>query len=110
MPSERLIQHRRRALVCQPTSLTKKILLSTSGDMNIAEEIQNFLEETGWSASRLAREAGLGGVQSLTRLLAGTRKSIHTKTLEKLWPFLYGEKHPTQATAKTKKRRRRKKR
>ena len=60
--------------------------------LDIRAEIQAFLEQTGWSASKLAREAGVTS-PTLTRFLKGTRAGLHTKTLEKLWPIISGNGH-----------------
>jgi len=56
--------------------------------MNIESDIRAALERTGWNASRLAREAGVKP-PIVTRILAGTRKGLHSDTLAKLWPFLH---------------------
>lgn len=61
--------------------------------MNIKQEIQNALERLGWTATKLANEAGVAP-PVLTRFLSGDRDGIHSKTLEKLWPFIYGDKRP----------------
>jgi len=62
--------------------------------MNIQADIKQLLEESGWPASRLASEAGIPA-PVITRFLRGDRKGMHTRTLEKLWPFLYGDRRPT---------------
>lgn len=61
--------------------------------MNITDEFARFFRETGWSPYRLAKEAGIK-VEIITRVQKGTRKGLHSSTLEKLWPFLYGDKRP----------------
>ncbi|MFW5970493.1 MAG: helix-turn-helix domain-containing protein [Desulfovermiculus sp.] len=58
--------------------------------MDIKQDIKQYLKESGWSASRLAREAGVA-TPVITRLMTGERKGIHSQTLSKLWPFLYGD-------------------
>lgn len=61
--------------------------------MNIRTDLIAFLHKTGWTATELARAAHIAP-PVVTRLIKGTRRGIHTKTFEKLYPFLYGEKHP----------------
>jgi len=61
--------------------------------MNIKQDIVSFLATSGWTATRLAREAGVAPPQ-LTRLLSGERDGLHSKTVERLWPFLYGDRRP----------------
>lgn len=62
--------------------------------MNLAHDLTTFFQESGWSACRLAREAGIKSVQAITRVQKGERQGMHSKNLEKLWPFLYGDKRP----------------
>jgi len=61
--------------------------------MDIPADIREFLKATGWTAKRLAVEAGMEP-STITRLVRGERKGMHSSTLEKLWPFLYGERRP----------------
>lgn len=61
--------------------------------MNIKEDIKKFLDETGWTASRLAQESGVS-IPVITRLLSGERKGLHSDTVAKVWPFLHGNLHP----------------
>ena len=63
-------------------------------DMNLAQDLTSFFNDTGWSACRLAREAGIKSVQAITRVQKGERQGMHTKNLEKLWPYLYGDRRP----------------
>lgn len=74
----------------------RKSTLGYHPRMNIADEFTRFFQETGWSPYRLAKEAGIK-VEIITRVQKGTRKGIHSSTLEKLWPFLYGDGHPIPA-------------
>lgn len=67
--------------------------------MNLKEDFSKFFQETGWSACRLAREAGVKSVQAITRIQSGEREGLHSKNLAKLWPFLYGDKRPLPAPA-----------
>lgn len=60
--------------------------------MNIKHEIQSFLDRSGWTVSRLAREAKVP-VPVLHRLKTGEREGMTLRTYEKLRPFLYGEVH-----------------
>jgi transcriptional regulator with XRE-family HTH domain len=61
--------------------------------MNIKDDIQRFLKCTGMSAAGLARQAGISA-PVITRILSGERKGLHSSTLEKLSPFLYGPDSP----------------
>jgi DNA-binding Xre family transcriptional regulator len=61
--------------------------------MNIKHDIQTMLTEAGWPAARLAEVAGVPA-PVITRLLSGKRKGLHTSTLCKLWPYVYGDKRP----------------
>jgi DNA-binding Xre family transcriptional regulator len=62
--------------------------------MNIKHEIQSFLDRTGWTLSKFAREAKIP-VPVLHRLKTGEREGMTLRTYEKLRPFLYGD-HPQQ--------------
>lgn len=66
--------------------------------MNIKTDIEQFLRDTGWNAHRLAQESEVAA-PIITRLLSGERKGVHSKTLERLWPFLYGDKRPEATEA-----------
>ena len=55
--------------------------------MNIKHEIQSFLDRSGWTVSRLAREAKVP-VPVLHRLKTGEREGMTLRTYEKLRPFL----------------------
>lgn len=63
----------------------------------LREDIRKTLDVTGWPAAKLAKESGVPPA-CITRLLRGTRGGVHSTTLEKLWPFLYGPKRPDEAT------------
>ncbi|WP_319764467.1 helix-turn-helix transcriptional regulator [Maridesulfovibrio sp.] len=65
--------------------------------MNIKEDLKKFLEDTGWTAAKLANEANISA-PVITRFLSGARKGLHSSTLEKLWPYLYGDKRPKPET------------
>ncbi len=58
--------------------------------MNIKNEIQSFLDRSGWKASQLARAAGIRP-QMVTRILNGERHGMTLRTYEKLRPFLHGD-------------------
>lgn len=58
--------------------------------MNIKKDIEKFLAANGWTASRLAQEAGVP-IPVVTRLLSGERKGLHSDTVQKLWPFIHGK-------------------
>ena len=61
--------------------------------MNLATDFDKFFLETGWNPYRLAKAAGIK-VEIITRVQKGERKGVHSTTLEKLWPFLYGDRRP----------------
>lgn len=65
--------------------------------MNIQNEIINFLSRTGWTVSRLAREAKIP-VPVLHRLKTGARTGMTLRTYEKLRPFLYHSEPHQQAS------------
>lgn len=50
---------------------------------NIAVEAENFLNSTGFSARKLAREAGVNPV-ILTRVLSGTRRDMMSENADRL--------------------------
>lgn len=56
-------------------------------------ELVRFIEETGWSATRLARASGLT-TQAITRVTNGPRKRLGPDASEKVAPFLFGDQHP----------------
>jgi len=58
--------------------------------MDIRQDIQKFLDRSGWKPAHLAREAGIHPIL-ISRILRGKRKGLNSKTLQKLWPFLYGD-------------------
>lgn len=64
--------------------------------MNIRTDLISFLEQTGWTATELAKAASVPP-PVITRLIKGTRSGLHTKTFEKIYPFLYGDKHPSRS-------------
>lgn len=64
--------------------------------MNIKSDLKKLLAESGWTVLRLASEAGVSK-DSLYRLLRGERGGVNSTTLEKLWPFLYGDRRPAAA-------------
>jgi DNA-binding Xre family transcriptional regulator len=66
--------------------------------MNIREQIEKALLQHGWTATRLAREAGIAP-PVITRFLSGERSGLHSSTLEKLWPYICGDKRPTTEEA-----------
>jgi len=57
--------------------------------MDIQNDVKKFLESSGWTAKRLAQEAGVEP-STITRLVRGDRKGVHSTTLEKLWPIIHG--------------------
>lgn len=65
--------------------------------MNIREDIQSFLERTGWTVSRFAKEASVP-VPVLHRLKTGERTGMTLRTYEKLRPFLYGDQPHQRAS------------
>ncbi len=50
---------------------------------NIAVEAENFLNSTGFSARKLAMEAGVNPV-ILTRVLSGTRRDMMSENADRL--------------------------
>lgn len=68
--------------------------------MDIARSIKKFLKVSGWNVYQLAQRTGVPA-SSLYRLINGQRKSIRTDTLEKLWPYLFGDKSPLQVSCQT---------
>lgn len=50
---------------------------------NIAIEAEDFLASTGFSARKLAMEAGVNPV-TLTRVLSGTRKDMRSESADRL--------------------------
>jgi len=61
--------------------------------MNIERDIRDCLERNGWTPTELARRAGVAP-PTITRILTQERYGLHSKTIERLWPFLYGDKQP----------------
>lgn len=61
--------------------------------MDIPTDIREFLTVSGWTAKRLAVEAGVEP-STITRLVRGERQGVNSRTLDKLWPFLYGDRRP----------------
>jgi len=59
--------------------------------MNIQQDIRQFLEKTGWSAYRLANESGVNK-DVIYRLVRGDRRGANSRTIERLWPFLYSDR------------------
>jgi len=66
--------------------------------MNIQQDIKKFLEEAGWSQAQLARAANIHPIL-ISRVVRGERQGFHSSTLKKLWPYLYGDKHPANKKA-----------
>ncbi|WP_043806210.1 hypothetical protein [Desulfocurvibacter africanus] len=67
-------------------------------------ELLKFLDETEWSATQLAKAAGLC-TQAITRVTRGQRKRLGPDASEKVTPFLYGEKRPMKDDRRTSERR-----
>jgi transcriptional regulator with XRE-family HTH domain len=65
--------------------------------MDIKSDIERFRKETGWSVLKLAAAAGVSK-DSIYRLLRGDRRGINSTTLQRLWPFIYGDKRPAAAS------------
>lgn len=57
------------------------------------EDLNKFLDETGWSACRLAREAGLA-TQTITRVSRGPRKRLGVSAALAVAPFMFGSLRP----------------
>lgn len=51
----------------------------------------------GWSPTRLSKESGVR-VNIITRFIKGERQEMRSGTLDRLWPFLFGDRRPTGAT------------
>jgi hypothetical protein len=62
--------------------------------MNIREDLKSYLDSTGTTPAKLARQARIP-VNVITRFIKGERSGIHSTTVEKLWPFLYGDRPPS---------------
>ncbi|MDL2268245.1 hypothetical protein LJC46_09750, partial [Desulfovibrio sp. OttesenSCG-928-G15] len=62
--------------------------------MNIKSDIDRFLEASGWSPYRLAKESGVN-LNIIRRVQLGQRDGVHSSTLARLAPFIYGDKFPT---------------
>ena len=73
--------------------LTMFLRLAILHRMNMKQDIKTLLAEVGWSPLNLAAAAGVSK-DSIYRLLNGSRKGGNSTTLEKLYPFLYGDKRP----------------
>lgn len=61
--------------------------------MNIKHDLETFLDETGWDIPKLVIASG-ANKDSLYRLINGSRQGLSYKTLQKLWPFIYGDQRP----------------
>ena len=75
--------------------LTILLRLASIASMDIRKDLLNFLNFSGWNPNRLAMEARVSK-DVIYRLVRGERNGVNSRTLEKLWPFLYGD----QATSK----------
>lgn len=60
--------------------------------MNIRHDLKIFFAETGWPILRLAKASGVDA-GNLNRVVHGKR-GLNSKSIEKLWPYLYGDKRP----------------
>ena len=56
--------------------------------MSIQQDINTFLERTGWSAYRLAKASGVN-LNIIRRIQRGIRAGMNTRTLDRLAPFIY---------------------
>ena len=56
--------------------------------MSIQQDINTFLERTGWSAYRLAKASGVN-INIIRRIQRGIRAGMNTRTLDRLAPFIY---------------------
>lgn len=66
--------------------------------MKIKTDIKHMLDETGLNLSDLGRLSGVN--QSiLSRFINGHQAGLNSKTLEKLWPYVYGDKRPQAKAA-----------
>lgn len=61
--------------------------------MKLKKDVETMLAESGWNIPRLIAESG-ANKDSVYRLLNGTRDGVNSSTLEKMWPFIYGDKRP----------------
>lgn len=55
--------------------------------MDAQTDIKSFLDRSGWTQERLAKEAGIHPV-TISRIMTGER-GAGGKTLKRLWPFIY---------------------
>jgi hypothetical protein len=74
----------------EKSMLTMLLLLDSIASMDIRKDLLNFLNLSGWNPNRLAKEARVSK-DVIYRLVRGERKGMNSRTLEKLWPFLYGD-------------------
>ncbi|EGY24568.1 hypothetical protein DA2_3184 [Desulfovibrio sp. A2] len=56
--------------------------------MDIKQDIDRFLAESGWTPYRLAKESGVN-INIIRRIQLGRRQGMSSRTLGKLVPFLY---------------------
>jgi lambda repressor-like predicted transcriptional regulator len=63
----------------------------------VKADIQAVVSMPGMSINRLSQDAGVEW-KVLKRFLSGDGAGISASTLEKLWPYVYGDKRPTPAT------------
>lgn len=60
---------------------------------NLRREIEELATRPGWSIAKLARESGVEQA-SLSRFCKGDQRSLNGANIEKVWPFIYGDKRP----------------
>ncbi|MBI9080858.1 MAG: helix-turn-helix domain-containing protein [Pseudodesulfovibrio sp.] len=64
--------------------------------MKIRSDLKKMLFDTGWSQTHLAKRSDVSQ-SAISKLLSG--KAVRSDTLEKLWPFIYGDQRPTKSQA-----------
>lgn len=77
-------------------TLTPVSIFDNFGDMDIKRDLQCYLEIKGEAPQELAQKSGVH-FTTIYRILTG-QYDPRLSTLEKLWPFLYGEQSRTQTT------------
>lgn len=58
------------------------------------QDVRDVVDSPGMSINRLATDAGVEWAVVKRFLSAKQRTGINASTLERLWPFIYGEKRP----------------
>lgn len=57
-------------------------------------DVRGFLESSGWSKNKLSSLAGVDWKVINRFTEEGSSVGLNSETIEKLWPFIYGDKRP----------------